>query len=272
MLLSLLKTSAISVGGKISSAVKSKKLRVDENLPLGLRIGGMVEFCKIKPRILASEFTFNCETSEEGKYDYLSMQGTFPESMREVIAYSKRINDGFCYYKFYLSDEAGFLEIVTENDVIIEDGIKFFSLSDEIIPDSLDEMDYWIPSPETSQTEDSNWWIGNQFFQLPEQELDDDGIWTDYGYSRFWSPGDQIIEPIIIKEDIIIDSFGETVQNITHDCMMYGRRSANYVGEDDFPDNAAVEWAFVTAVTVNQSISIEVFVGYNLTESDMTIY
>ena len=272
MLLSLLKASATTVGEKISSAITSDKPKVDENLPLGLRIGGMVEFCKIKPKILANEFTLNCDEEQASDYEYLSMQGNFPDSMRQVIAFSKRHEDGFYYYKIYLSDEAGFLEIITENNEIIEDGIKFFSLSEEIIPESLEEMDHWVPSPDPSEKEEQIWWIGNQFFQLTGQELDEDGIWTDYGYSRFWSPGEQIIDPIVIPEKIFIDSFGENSQNVTHECMMYGRRSANYVGEEDIPDNAAVEWAYVTAISVDEAKSVEVFVGYNLTKTDLTIY
>jgi len=269
MLLAVIKQAAIQSKSSIRETIVSMKKRVDDKLPLGLQIGRMIEFNSITPLMLEADFTFTSDDENED-FDYLSMKGVFPTDGVTVEAFSQTTTDGFIYNKLYLSDEAGYLEIITKDDVIIDDGIKFYSLVSEVIPESINEWNMWLPDPEQK---DPFYWIGYPYFHLgPEQEIDDDGEWIIPAYERYWSHGDNIVKPERQDETIYLDIHGKNTIAAQHECMMYGRRSAKYIYGEEEPDYIPTEWCMVSVVKTDNGKSVNIFAGYTLSENDFEIY
>ena len=274
MFIALIKESAASVNSSIREKLKKLKSRVDEDLPLGLRIGGAIEFDSTFKILLDGEFLFSPEGSGKGDYDYLALQGDIPDEMLRVVAFSKFERDGYYWYHFYFNDAEGFLQIITEKSGdIIDKGIKWFSKVGEVIPESPDELDSWTPNPDPEVQEEQDWWIGAPFFHLPEQELDDEGDWCAFAYQRHWGPDDHSqSQPDKIFEYVNLDEFGENTKTFEHSSMLYGRVPTKYIiSDEEYPDDVPVEWCYVSYTETEVGDSVDIFIGYTLSNTNFEV-
>ncbi len=234
---------------------------IHENLPLGLRHGGIITF---DGRIL------NFAYSQDFPYN---LQVRLPEENQEIIGFSQFDLNGYKYYRFYFSENESFLEIVCEDKKPIQGGIKFFIKIDEEFPSTADDLNRWLPPMNIEEQNDSTWWIGNPFFPLRNQEIDEEWNWINQAYQRNWLPGsEEVILPEEIHEKVCYDLEGNSSTKVTHQCMLYARLPPQYIESGEkVPDNVKVEWLFVTAETQQECLSIKQFAGITLNESNFEI-
>lgn len=177
-----------------------EKPRIDRDLPLGLRIGSMVNITSADAIIAGDELKIKIP----------------PQDMM-VVAYGKFSVGDFYGHRFYMAADSGelyTLQIVTNQKGVIDD-CKLYSLHDEF-PES--NWDFWLSD------QDGN--IGLSVFDLKDGTR----------YFRAWeNPGDEIIvqenatdkithiPPVKLVETVYADPFGDEKRRIEYDSMLYGR-------------------------------------------------
>ena len=166
------------------------------DLPLGIRIGGMVGFNQV-PFILAAK---------EGSVV------EWPGNELIVEAYGKVVvGQDHLLHRFYLSDERTVLQIASDDEGGVLDGeTKIFRESEEITPYSEEDWRVWIDEPDC----EDGYLIGYETFTHAATEI---------LYHRVWGAnGPAQIEPQEFTEEIYGDAQGEP-QQVEHQAMLYGR-------------------------------------------------
>jgi len=178
---------------KLLSKFKKKQRPQHIPSPLGLRLGGVVEFDRLAFRAIEDE-----------------LQVIIPESSMIIEAYgSVDLGDGVTAHRFY-DVEGQMLEVVTQASKNLEE-IRFFVPFDSLYPASEDEWDFWLG-------EDGL--IGYPTFQTK------DGI----EYIRLWfQNSDDRVEPVELEENILTRDFEKESICVEYQCMSYGR----YIGNTD---------------------------------------
>ncbi len=259
----------------VTERLKGTPRRRDDGLPLGLRHGGMVSVSDITGLLLPDAFNIPADMARDLGFDpqfleILALKAALPQGPHAVQGWSRTPWHGLWLYRFHLSDDAGFLEVWTEADglTVLDDGIRFFSLLAEEFPL---EWNDWTPDPQGST---DIWWIGNAAYPLPGLSLDDDGDWVAWSYQRMWSPGDTVIAPREMREEVCLDPFEDGAKTvIRHECMLYARRSPRVTAAPDREDGAteALEYLFLTAAETSDGKGVEFWAGIGLSPADLTI-
>lgn len=258
----------------ISQAIKARD-RLDTDLPLGLKFGGAVDIPELA--VLATKQAFRIPEGSDLNarfIDTLALQVTIPRGYKTIVGWSKtQWYQGLWIYRFYFSDDAGFLEVTTQTDAKtpIEGGVKFWSLVDELFPS--DDWDSWLPSSDKDDAEEG-WWIGNLAFPLPDLEIDEEGNWVAWSYHRLWSPNqERCVNPEMLEEIVHLHPVQESLTSkISHECMLYGRFPPvhlikNYQADDSTP----MEYLLLTATTDLDGKGIEIWAGIDVYPDDLDI-
>jgi hypothetical protein len=204
------------------------KPRIDRDLPMGLRIGSMVNITSADA-ILAG--------------DQLKIK--IPPQDMMVMAYGKFAVGPYAGHRFYMSSDSGelyTLQIVTDEKGKITE-CKLFSLHDEF-PET--NWDFWLS--------DRDGYIGLSAFDLKDGtrylrawENDLDEIVIDSNDSG------QIthIPPVKYSETVYTDPFGIEKRQIDYDSMMYGRDVTTDIQE----------YMMVSAAQEPGSATVQIIIG-----------
>ncbi|MBT5871875.1 MAG: DUF2491 family protein [Candidatus Latescibacteria bacterium] len=211
---------------------KRKKKRVDENLPLKVKIGGLIELDE--PALLA--------------YHGL-IQFEFPRFPAVVETVGKIDLGGNVFaHRCYLEKAESFLQIVTENDVVAE--CRLYVLDREIYPSSDADWDLWI-DPETGIVGSPDVLHGE-----PEELL----------YSREWVDGEYQADPVHIRERFLKDPFGEDVVVEEQQAMSYFRVASGNPEDEEDPQRVDE----FLLISVGDGV-VELYLGVDLLESEITV-
>jgi hypothetical protein len=212
--------------------------RVDKDLPLGIRINGIVEIPEVDFILGGNDL----KIKHPGSSNIVTSYGSFPVGDSRV-------------HRFYL--DAGemiyMLQVVTNRQNSIEE-CKLFMPYDELYPD---DWDFWLA--------ERDGYIGYEIFQTK------DGV----QYFRVWGSdeeatvvsedeqGNQItrISPFEFLETIHTSPYGDETETVKYDSMLYGR----HVNEN------VDEYLMVSAVNERDGASVQIMVGIELQPSSIKV-
>jgi len=216
----------------------SKLERVDKDLPLGLRINGMIEVPEVDFILGGNDL----KIKYPGSSSIVKSYGMFPMGNVRV-------------HRFYLdaTDNVYMLQIVADENNIVQE-CKLFMPYDEVYPD---DWDFWLSAHDG--------YIGLEIFQTKDQTQ----------YFRVWdndesktvveedAQGNQLtrIPPVPFTEKIYLDPYGESVETVEYDCMLYGR----HVNEN------VDEYLLLAAVNEKDGASVQIMVGIALEPSSLKV-
>lgn len=217
---------------------KTTRERIDKNLPLGIRIQGIVEIPQV-------DFILGGE----------SLKIRHPGSGNVVVSYGTFPVGGSVTHRFYLNaaDLVYMLQIVTDRNLGIEE-CKLFMPYDEIYPQ---DWGFWLS--------DKDGYIGYESFQTK------DGV----RYDRVWDneegkvvvesddQGNQItrIPPFEYLETIYLSPYGDESETVKYDSMLYGRQVNENVDE----------YLLLSAVNEKEGASVQILVGIELQPSSIKV-
>jgi len=213
--------------------------RIDRNLPLGFRLGGLVS-------IDQSLFILN--------RDKLSFKS--PGKEHYVQGFSKFSIMDFDYHRFYLESkedkvagpkekldpgekELSIVQVVTDKSGTVEE-IKLLRNFDQVMPENDEQWDEWLGD---------GGMIRDQVFVVEE----DDG--SDVEFKRVWGEG-QNAEPISFTETIHTDPLGKDPLTLENSAMLFGRM----VNEEE----ELVEYLMVSAEENSDEASVRMLVGLDI--------
>jgi hypothetical protein len=185
-----------------------EKPRIDRDLPLGIRIGSMVNILSVDSILAGDQLRIKMPTAD-----------------LMVVAYGKFFISPFNGYRFYLSADTGelfTLQVVLNANGEIDD-CKLFSLHDEI---TTNDWGFWL--------NERDGYIGYSMFDLKDGTR----------YFRAWeneseevvvsqNETDTIthIPPVEFSETVYGDPFGNETRRVKHMAMLYGRDVTDAVQE-----------------------------------------
>jgi hypothetical protein len=204
------------------------KPRIDRDLPMGLRIGSMVNIVSADAIIAGDQLKLKVP----------------PQDMM-VMAYGSFHVGPYKGHRFYMSADSGelyTLQVVTDDKGKVDE-CKLFSLHDEF-PET--NWDFWL-----SETDG---YIGLSMFDLKDGTR----------YLRVWeNPTDELtlerngtdeithIPPVTYVETVYADPFGNEKREISYDSMMYGRDVTTDIQE----------YMMVSAAQESNSATVQIIIG-----------
>jgi hypothetical protein len=210
--------------------------RIDLNLPLGIRINGIVEVPQVD-FILGGE---NLKIKHPGNSNIVLSMGRF------------LIGDS-TIRRFYL--DAGevvyTLQIIADKKGSIEE-CKLFMPFDEVYPNE-EGWDFWLNEREG--------YIGYNVFQTKDDNTQYERVWEDEGAIIQLPDGFNRIPPVSYTERIYLDPYGDSVENVQYDSMLYGRHATADVDE----------YLLVSAVQDSGGASVQVAVGIPLEPASLKV-
>ena len=151
---------------------------------------------------------------------------------------------GIDFVRAYLSQNDGaYLHFATRGDALVE--TRLYRPYSELIPATADEWAFWLA--------DEDGYIGYPIMQ----SKDEDG---PKQYQRSWSASDARIDPVAVAEVIVDLAGGSTV--IRHQMMHYSRAL----------NDGLAEHLLVSAVETDDGMSINMWLGIDITHPDLTVY
>jgi len=212
--------------------------RIDENLPLGLRLNGMVEISSV-------DFILGGE----------NLKIRPPASAEVIVSYGRFLIGDVVVHRFYFSSNETpyMLQVAADPGGIIEE-CKLFMAWDEIYPQ---DWDFWLS--------EKDGYIGLSIFQLKDQTQ----------YFRVWENNEREealdqhgdggtithIPPVQFLETLYYDPYGERTETVTYDAMLYGRHL----------DQEVDEYLLVAAMNEKDGASVQVMVGMELSPASLKI-
>lgn len=213
------------------SARVSGKERIDRDLPLGLRINGIVDVSQVD-FILGGD---DLKVKYPGTGNIVSSYGSFSLGRSDVK-------------RFYFDSSNGvyMLQVVVDRNQAVEE-CRLFMPYDEVYPD---DWGFWLA--------EADGYIGLDTFQLKDGTI----------YYRVWEneeamtiveeddEGNRLtrIPPVEFLETIYLDSYGEQSETVKYDSMLYGRHVTEEVNE----------FLMVSAVEESDGASVQIMVGIEL--------
>ncbi len=221
--------------GKIGdSPSPSSGSRVDANLPLGIRIRGIVEIPQV-------EFILGG--------DLLKVK--YPGYSNVIQFYGRTVVSQSTIHRFYLDslENTYLLQIVTDSSGKVEE-CKLFMVLDEVYPQNTDEWAFWIG--------EEDGYIGLNVFQTKDQVQ----------YERVWggdtaAVGGKInrVRPLEFLETVHLDPYGEQTKTIKWDSMLYGRHVNKEVNE----------YLLLSAVQDQDEAAIQIMVGLEINPDSLKV-
>lgn len=223
--------------------------RVDENLPLGIKLGSLVELD------LLSDFTL-------GEDDFLIPEF---EGKGEVYAFGKiEVSSSLKVYRFYVRSmnyenfEDYFLEVGTKNGEVLSTILYVLyqeldvveSYNDVVTPDGKAALNYWLG--------EDNPLIGGIDFSIHLEE----GQKVDY--IRMDSPNDNRVITTEEKEVIYDEPKDQDLEHITNIVGEYARavESTAFGGK---------EFLIVRASESQSTASIQIFIGVEISKTQIKV-
>ncbi|MBI5569005.1 MAG: DUF2491 family protein [Desulfomonile tiedjei] len=237
--LNLLKRIALKKVDQLKeSASKGWTERIDKNLPMGVRIGGMVEIPQV-------DFVLGGD----------ALKVKYPGTSSIVLSYGTFPVGGSLVHRFYLDgeDKVYLWQLVTDPKQTFEES-KLFMPYDEVYPE---DWDFWLSSTDgyiglsAFQLKD-----GTQYVRVWEDEEAETVLQEDASQNRLTR-----IPPVQFMEKIFLDPYGETTEMVKHDSMLYGRQ----VNEN------VAEYLLVSAVNEKAGASVQIMVGIELEPSTVKV-
>jgi hypothetical protein len=229
---------------KVKTFFAKAPVRIDQNLPLGLRFTAPVEI---------SETDFTLAGSSNLKIVYPKGYGT-------VTAYGTFQMGESTGYRFYLTFDDGqvyILQVMVGKDGSVEER-KLWMPFDEVFPADADGWAYWLS--------EQDGYIGFSVF-----DTKDGGR-----YSRSWeNTGPETvvgmeenlqitrIPPVQFQETIYLDENGRSVEQVDYTAMLYGR----WVSEED----GIAEYLLVSAVEDREGAAVRMMVGLDIRPNNLKI-
>lgn len=187
----------------IQEFLKGKPERIDDNLPLGLKINGMV-------------------TLDETKFiihgDALKIQSPGGGN-HTVLAIEKFMLSKLAVYRFYLESNDNKNQSILQ--VPLAEGeagsIALYRIYDEVYPESEEEWGWWL--------NEHTGWIGYKDFII----RGDDG--SETLYQRIWGGDGEYSKPLFFNSTLILDPYGMTGMRTENLAMAYGREISRNMRE-----------------------------------------
>ncbi len=198
--------------------------RIDKNLPLNLRINGLVEVSEV-------DFLLG---GDDIKIRHPKGRGT-------VAAYGVATIFGSTVHRFYLdfeTDQDYLLQIVVGDNQDIEE-CKLLWSADTVYPE---DWDFWLNG--------NDGYVGYSIFDTPDKTRYY-RVWEDPGAEKVVEEGEggeriTRVPPVEFSETLYVGSNGDKTQIVKHSVMLYGRHANDKVDEyllvglDEYPDTAFI--------------------------------
>lgn len=213
--------------------------RTDTNLPLGLRIGAIVELPEHQFLLGRGKFQFE-----------------FPGKKHRVIGWSECIIAGSPNHRIYLqsdedSQKLSFLQIYLADNPAEGDETFIFQEAIERHPTTVEDWEQWCPNHDDPRQEV----LENSLIGLKDLTIPPNG-------TQFWrlidNDGPSWIPPIRFMEQAYFDPYGRNVHRTDYAMMVYLR--------DIIPDtgNQDVEYMIAAKEDEEQGARIRIYLGAKL--------
>lgn len=223
---------------KMDSAFAKERETIDNNLPLGFRLGAIVTLDQ-------SDFIIN--------RDKLNFES--PGQDHYVKAWSEFEIFGTKFYRFYLLGKENEAESIIE--VAMVDGqpseVKLFRDEAEIIPETTEDWDVWL--------NEKDGMIGDPLFSSFENEGTPEEKSTDY--FNQWSNGSRRSTPIQFTEKIFTDRYGDDVEEVVTTACLYARPISD--------DEKTIEYMMVGQEELDNDAYVRILIGMNVGEGDIKV-
>jgi hypothetical protein len=215
--------------------------RIDKDLPLGLRINGMVEISQVDFILGGGEL----KVQHPGMSNSVLSYGTFTVGDSTV-------------HRFYLDgpDQPYMLQIVVDTHKVVEE-CKLYMPYDTIHPQRSEDWAFWL--------DEKDGYIGLSIFQTKDGSQ----------YARVWQNDDaeNVLEedesgnrltripPVNFEERVYMDPYGSEQEIVRYDAMLYGR----HVNEN------VDEFILLSAVEEHEGASIQLMAGIEVSPASIKV-
>jgi|GEM_PF-1872760 len=211
---------------------RKKPTRVDQNLPLNVGIGRLIDIDGATWATFIGLVHFD-----------------FPSFPLAVEAIGKiDLGEGAMAYRCYLQGTSAFLQIVSEDKEAVE--CRLYVLDREVFPHSEGVWKLWL--------NDENGIIGSPEVLHGEEE--------ELPYVREWMDGGGQAESVRVTERIIRDSYGEQIVEETQQAMSYFRVAS---GDPANPEDPTRVDEFLL-ISAGENV-IELYLGVDLMLEEVTV-
>ena len=225
---------AKKASGIAESLKRDEQKRIDLDLPLGLRIRGMVE-------VPIVDFVL-------GEND---LKIKHPGKMNVVLCYGTYSLPGWRVHNFYLeaADKVYILKLATDQQKNELADCKLFMPLDEVYPSDSSQWDFWLNQSEG--------YIGLDVFETKDKVVYD-RVWS--GQPQSGSRGYDRVAPLEFTETLYHDAYGVDSESVNHMAMLY-------VAANDKVN----EYLLLSAVEESEGASVQIMVGLALEPSALVV-
>lgn len=218
--------------GEAKRLFRKKRTRLDENLPLGVRLGCLIDVTEVALLPFKGLVQFE-----------------FPAFPLTVNAIGKiDLGDGVMAYRCYFERADAFLQLVTERGDLAE--CRFYTLDRDVYPASEADWDVWLNpgagilgSPVVSHGH-------------PEEQV----------YTREWLDGDGQAEPVVLTERFLNDPYGDDIVQEEQQAMSYFRVAHGDPANPNDPERID-EYLLIT---VGDGV-VEMYLGVDFMPEEITV-
>ena len=215
--------------------------RIDDNLPLRLKIGSLVSI-------------------ERTPFDLAKQAGLLVDKpeRQQIAAFGKISYQGLTIYRFYFEDGMHMLQIALDGAGKMADDPFLYKLLPEIRPQSKEEWSQWLADPDNPN---DTGLIGFNKFDLLDRSVSPAVILASY--ARMW-PNDSGVPPQVpletFDEKLWREPYEDHYTRIRHSVMLYGRVPPN---PKAFPPGIEVpdEWLQLSASEYAADSVVQMYVG-----------
>jgi hypothetical protein len=230
---------------KVKTFFAKAPVRIDQNLPLGLRFTAPVEIPETDFILAGSD---NLKIAYPKGYGTVTAYGTFP------------FGDS-TGHRFYLTFDDGqvfILQVMVGKEGKVEE-CKLYAPFDEVFPADADGWAFWL--------NEQDGYIGYSIFDTKLGGPRYVRAWENTGPEMVVGEeaGQKItrIPPVQFQETIYLDENGRSVEQVDYTAMLYGR----WVSEED----GIAEYLLVSAAEDREGAAVRIMVGLEIRPNDLKI-